>query len=87
MTYNDFGGNLLIALVVLHYGFWPIRWLIELGTALRKRPKGSPVWSTIKAVDVPVNFRDHAVYLIPGLLIIGLMTLWFVGGVIHAILS
>ncbi|WDS62052.1 hypothetical protein [Pseudomonas phage D6] len=62
----------LLALAVLHYGFWPIAFAIEYIRRLQKltRPMRKFWWlQEFKDVTVPTNFRDHGLYAIPAALL------------------
>lgn len=87
MTYNDIGGWMLVILAMWHYGFYPIHWLLFLIPTIRKRPVGVSKWDSVKSYRVPDNFRTQPIYVLPALLLIGLLTLWFVAGLLHMLLS
>lgn len=73
----------LLALAVLHYGFWPVAFLIGYVQRLKRltKPMRRFWWlEEFKQVTVPVNFRDHAIYVLPAtFLMVALFVMLFTG--------
>lgn len=76
----NISSNSIIGLAILHYGFWPMHWLLLFAVQWWRYPSKKKwlIYPVAKDVMVPDEFRDHPLYVFGGWLFMSAMFISFI---------